>query len=165
MKYWENFINEKKMFCTLCVPNAASVIDLFLYLFIKMQSRPNHVDRITIMFATKSGGACREYLGIRHSKISKLQCRVRMWIACRLLKFSEQMCNSGALHFLWILVLCAFICSRIKHDCSWWCVYKKREREGFMFSRGMVRYGGRGCLRKPMLRYPFPLRDQLYGIV
>jgi hypothetical protein len=27
-----------------------------------------------------------------------------------------------------------------------------------------VRYGGRGCLCRPMLRYPFPLRDQPHTI-
>ena len=29
-----------------------------------------------------------------------------------------------------------------------------------MFYGGVVRYGGRGCLSGPMLKHPFPLRDQ-----
>jgi hypothetical protein len=29
-----------------------------------------------------------------------------------------------------------------------------------MFGGCVVRYGGRGCLGGPMLRHPFPLRDQ-----
>jgi hypothetical protein len=36
---------------------------------------------------------------------------------------------------------------------------KIKEREN-MFGECIVRYGGRGCLRGPMLRHPFPLRDQ-----
>jgi hypothetical protein len=29
-----------------------------------------------------------------------------------------------------------------------------------MFYGGVVRYGGRGCLTRPMSRHPFHLRDQ-----
>jgi hypothetical protein len=35
-----------------------------------------------------------------------------------------------------------------------------------MFYWGVVRYWGKGCLSRPMLRHPFPLRDQPHvGIV
>jgi hypothetical protein len=33
-----------------------------------------------------------------------------------------------------------------------------------MFGRGVVRYGGRRCLSRPMPRHPFPLRDQPHRI-
>ena len=44
--------------------------------------------------------------------------------------------------------------------------YKKIKRENMFGGGGVVRCGGRGCLRRPMLRHPFPLRDQPHdGIV
>jgi hypothetical protein len=34
-----------------------------------------------------------------------------------------------------------------------------------MFGGGVVRYGGMGCLSGPMLRHPFPLRDQAHNSI
>jgi hypothetical protein len=34
-----------------------------------------------------------------------------------------------------------------------------------MFDRGKVWCGGKGCLSGPMLRYPFPLRDQPHDAI
>jgi hypothetical protein len=38
--------------------------------------------------------------------------------------------------------------------------YKNIKRGGIRFGGYVVRYGGRGCLCRPMLRHPSPLRDQ-----
>jgi hypothetical protein len=34
------------------------------------------------------------------------------------------------------------------------------KREGDIFGGGIVRYGGKKCLRGPILRHHFPMRDQ-----
>jgi hypothetical protein len=39
-------------------------------------------------------------------------------------------------------------------------VFIKEIKERSVFGGGVVRCGGRGHLRGPMLRHPFPLRDQ-----
>jgi hypothetical protein len=40
------------------------------------------------------------------------------------------------------------------------CLYKKKRKARDMFGAGAVRCEGRECLCGPMLRHPFPLRDQ-----
>jgi hypothetical protein len=38
-------------------------------------------------------------------------------------------------------------------------VFIKDKEMGVMFYGSVMRYGGRGCLNRPMPRHPFPLRD------